>query len=55
MGTYKCCNNVYGAPTRVYSFDQNFRTPALLPPQTPMFRDVNTTAFRQVVRRGDED
>ncbi len=55
VGTYKCCNNVYNAPTRVYSFDQNFRTPALLPPQTPMFRDVNTTAFRQVVRRGDED
>jgi hypothetical protein len=54
VGTYKCCTNVYFAPTRFYDFDQNFRTPALLPPQTPMFRDVNTTAFRQVIRRGEE-
>jgi hypothetical protein len=53
VGTYKCCTTVYNPPTRVYSFDTSFRTPSLLPPQTPMFRDVNTTAFRQVVRRGD--
>jgi hypothetical protein len=54
-GTYKCCTNVYSPPARMYEFDLNFRQPSLLPPNTPMFRDVNTTAFRQVIRRGDED
>lgn len=53
VGTYKCCSNVYSPPARAYDFDLNFRSPSLLPPQTPMFRDVNTTAFRQVTRRGD--
>lgn len=51
VGIYKCCTNVYGAPTRAYSFDIEFLTPSLLPPKTPMFRDVNTTGFRQVTRR----
>lgn len=51
VGVYKCCNNVYGAPTRGYNFDAEFLDPDLLPPKTPMFRDVNTTGFMQVDRR----
>jgi hypothetical protein len=54
VGAYKCCVNVYSPPTRVYEFDLNFRQPSLLPPNTPMFRDVNTTAFREVVRQGED-
>jgi len=50
-GVYKCCNTVYGAPTRGYNFDVEFLNPSLLPPKTPMFRDVNTTGFMQVTRR----
>jgi hypothetical protein len=50
VGTYKCCNTVYGAPTRGYNFDTEFLTPALLPPRTPMFRDVNITGFAQLTR-----
>ena len=49
-GTYKCCNNVYGPPTRGYSFDVDFLLPSLLPPGTPMFRDINTLTFRQILR-----
>lgn len=45
VGTYKCCTNVYGPPTRNYTFDTDFLQPTLLPPRTPMFRDVNTTGF----------
>jgi hypothetical protein len=51
VGVYKCCTNVYGAPTRGYNFDIEFLNPDLLPPKTPMFRDVNTTGFMQVTRR----
>jgi hypothetical protein len=50
-GVYKCCDTVYGAPTRGYNFDIEFLNPSLLPPKTPMFRDVNTTGFMQVTRR----
>jgi hypothetical protein len=49
-GTYKCCADVYTPPTRGYNFDTDFLTPALLPPRTPMFRDVNTTGFAQIIR-----
>jgi hypothetical protein len=50
-GFFRCCENVYGPPTtRIYSFDTNFLRPALLPPGTPMFRDVNTLTFRQLLR-----
>jgi hypothetical protein len=49
-GTYKCCADVYSPPTRAYVFDTDFLTPSLLPPRTPMFRDVNTTGFAQIVR-----
>ena len=47
---YKCCDNVYTAPERGYNFDVEFLDPALLPPETPMFRDVNTLTFRQLLR-----
>ncbi len=49
VGTYKCCTTVYSPPTRGYNFDTDFLTPALLPPRTPMFRDVNTTGFTQLI------
>ena len=50
VGTYKCCADVYSAPTRAFAFDTDFLTPSLLPPRTPMFRDVNTTGFAQIIR-----
>ncbi len=50
VGTYKCCDVVYSPPTRGYNFDTDFLTPALLPPRTPMFRDINTLTFRQLLR-----
>jgi len=49
-GVYKCCSDVYSPPTRGYNFDRDFLTPALLPPRTPMFRDVNATGFAQIIR-----
>ncbi|MGC1290379.1 MAG: hypothetical protein WA855_03765 [Candidatus Acidiferrales bacterium] len=51
IGVYKdgLNNTVYQPPTRGYSFDSDFLTPSLLPPRTPMFRDVNTVGFSQVV------
>lgn len=50
VGTYKCCDVVYAPPTRGYKFDTEFLTPSLLPPRTPMFRDINTLTFRQLFR-----
>jgi hypothetical protein len=50
IGTYKCCTIVYAPPTRGYNFDTEFLTPALLPPRTPMFRDVNITGFAQIIK-----
>lgn len=47
-GTYKCCSNVYGAPTRAFTFDADFRDPALLPPRTPMFRTIDVTSFTRL-------
>ena len=41
---------VYQAPSRGYNFDTDFLLPSLLPPGTPMFRDVNTLTFRQLLR-----
>jgi hypothetical protein len=48
-GTFKCCNTVYSPPTRGYSFQTEFLTPSLLPPRTPMFRDINTLGFTQLI------
>jgi hypothetical protein len=49
VGTYKCCTNVYSPPTRGYNFDTDFLDPNLLPPRTPMFRDVNITGFTRLI------
>jgi hypothetical protein len=50
IGTFKFNTNVYNFGTRVFTFDDDFLTPSLLPPGTPMFRDVNTLKFRQILR-----
>ena len=49
IGVFKCCTTVYGPPTRGYTFDSEFLTPSLLPPRTPMLRDVNDIGFTQDV------
>ena len=49
IGTYKCCTTVYSPPTRGYNFDVDFLQPILLPPKTPMFRDVDITGFSQLI------
>jgi Tfp pilus assembly protein PilX len=51
VGTYKDgqTNTVYQPPSRGYTFDTEFLTPSLLPPRTPLFRDVNTTGFSQLL------
>jgi len=49
VGTYKCCTNVYDPPSRGYNFDTEFLQPSLLPPRTPMFRDINVTGFTQLI------
>ena len=51
-GTFKCCNTVYAPPTRGYNFDTNFLNPTLLPPRTPLFRDVNTTGWTRLLLPG---
>jgi hypothetical protein len=51
-GLYKCCTNVYSPPTRGYNFDVEFLDPSLLPPRTPMFRDVNITGFTRTIMPG---
>jgi hypothetical protein len=49
-GVYKCCGLVYDPPGRGYNFEAEFLNPTLLPPRTPMFRDLNTLTFRQILR-----
>jgi hypothetical protein len=49
ISTFKCCTTVYSPPTRDYNFDAEFLQPQLLPPRTPLFRDVNTTGFTQLL------
>jgi len=49
IGTYKSSTMIYSPPTRAYVFDVSFLTPSLLPPRTPLFRDVNTTGFTQLL------
>jgi hypothetical protein len=51
VGTFKCCDgDTYVRGPRDWTFDSDFLLPALLPPGTPMFRDVNTLTFRQLLR-----
>ena len=51
VGTFKCCDqDAYNRGPRAWSFDTDFLSPARLPPGTPMFRDVNTLTFRQLLR-----
>jgi hypothetical protein len=51
IGIYRTTgSNIYGAPSRGYNFDTDFLSPPLLPPGTPMFRDINTLKFRQILR-----
>ena len=49
VGLFRSGGGVYSPPNRQYDFDTNFLTPALLPPRTPMFRDINTTGFSQLL------
>ena len=49
IGTFKCCTTVYSPPIRDYNFDAEFLQPQLLPPRTPLFRDINTTGFTQLL------
>jgi len=49
-GTFKYGTNVYDYGDRNFNFDSDFLLPSLLPPGTPMFRDVNTLTFRQILR-----
>lgn len=50
-GSFKCClSDVYLRGDRNWTFDTDFLIPSQLPPATPMFRDVNTLTFRQLLR-----
>ena len=50
-GTFKYDGStVYDYADRNFKFDSEFLQPALLPPGTPMFRDVNLLTFRQILR-----
>jgi hypothetical protein len=49
VGLFNSGGNNYSPPNRGYSFDSNFLNPLLLPPRTPMFRDINTTGFTQLL------
>jgi hypothetical protein len=54
-GSFKCCSgDTYVRGTRDWTFDDDFLLPALLPPGTPMFRDVNTLTFRQILRPNEQ-
>ncbi len=50
-GAFKCCVNVYGAPTRNWVFNTAFLDINRLPPGTPFFQYVQMTGFRQTVRQ----
>ena len=57
VGPFKCCGDtsagiVYSVPVRAYSFDTDFLNPTLLPPLTPVFRDINTLGFSEETRPG---
>jgi hypothetical protein len=52
-GATVATSNVYAPPTRGYNFDVEFLEPTLLPPETPMFRDVNITGFTRILQPND--
>jgi len=54
VGVFKGADHVvYGIPAnRDFSFDTDFLIPALLPPLTPVFRDMNAVGFSQELRPG---
>jgi hypothetical protein len=54
VGVFKGTDGVvYGIPAnRDFSFDTDFLIPALLPPLTPVFRDMNAVGFSQELRPG---
>jgi hypothetical protein len=58
VGTFKCCSGtaangiVYSVPVRNFNFDTDFLNPALLPPNSPVFRDMNAVGFSQELRPG---
>ena len=57
-GVFKCCSGslddgvVYRVPVRNFIFDTDFLNPALLPPNSPVFRDMNAVGFSQELRPG---
>ncbi len=48
-GTFKCCNTVYDAPTRDYTFNTAFQSVDRLPPGTPNLQYILFTNFRENV------
>ena len=58
IGVFKCCSTtlddgvVYRVPVRNFIFDTDFLNPALLPPNGPVFRDMNAVGFSQELRPG---
>lgn len=53
IGAYKFAgsnNHTYNAGPRNFTYDVDFLIPEQLPPATPMFRDINTLQFRQILR-----
>jgi hypothetical protein len=53
LSPFKCCGgSVYDVPQRRYEFDLDFLDPGLLPPLTPMFRDLNALGFTLETRPG---
>lgn len=53
VGAYKFTssnNHIYNAGPRNFTYDSDFLIPDELPPGTPMFRDINTLQFRQILR-----
>jgi hypothetical protein len=49
-GIFKCCTySVYLPPVRNYIFDSDFTLPSGLPPGTPMFKDIESLSYRQLL------
>jgi hypothetical protein len=48
MGQYNANSTIYSPPVRDWAFDVTFRQPDRLPPGTPQFQYIESTAFRQL-------